>query len=267
MAEPLFGNGNGTVPSWWSLVVGLACQTHNRHPESEAGQGEPRARDGRAGMKKVGCVVVAALVLLLGVGGGIAYLRGFDPSLPSLRLGQQTADDTATATSVTETAPMAEAEESGSETVTIYGAVCPTDYAGEDYFDDCYDTPAAGAGYTLAIGGIRIPASGLAVAGEDGLIAPSDSGGMTSGVVILQAIAPDAVIGSGGFQVPAAACTADDGQTVALTPQESQGVGQLFAFDLRAGDDLRCDVYFVPLTAGGEKASLGAGIDIPAGPH
>lgn len=239
-------------PCFGAVFEGLACQTHGEEPDDDAGQERPGAKDERAGMKKAGCVAVAVLVLLLGAGGAIAYLRGFVPSLPSLSLGQQSADDTAEATSVSETASVADAEEPGTETVTIYGAVCPMDYAGGDYFGDCYDTPAAGAGYTLAIGEIRIPGSGLAVAGEDGLVAPSDSGEMAPGAVILQAIAPDAVIGSGGFQVPAAACTSDDGRTIALTAQESEGVGQLFALDLQAGDDLRCDVYFVPLTAGNE---------------
>lgn len=210
-------------------------------------------------MKKKAALILVALVLVLGICGGVASLRDRVPALPGWPLslpGRGDDPDTADAAdaSVTATAAgsMAEAaQEPGSttESVTIYGAVCPADYTGDDYFGDCYDMPAAEAGYTLAIGETRIPPSGLAVAGDDGLVAPTDSGATTPGTVILQAIAPDAVVGSGGFQVPAAGCTASDGRAVPLIPRESGGVGQLFAFDLRAGDDLRCDVYFVPLTA------------------
>ncbi len=199
-------------------------------------------------MKRAGCVVAAVLVLLLGVGGGIAYLRGFVPSVPSIGLDRDSADETATVTA-TATGPPPNVGGAGTatETVTIYGAVCPADYAGADFFADCYDTPAAGAGYTLAVGDSRIPDSGVAVAGEDGLVAPTGEDGLEPGTVVLQAIAPDEVVGSGGFSVPAAACTSDEDRTVELSMQDGEAGGQLFAFDLRAGEDLRCDVYFVPL--------------------
>lgn len=205
-------------------------------------------------MKKKAGLILVALVLLLGVCGGAAALRGGIPDLPDWKRslpGQDRRSDSAdpSVTAMASGAVLDAAREPGTESVTIYGAVCPADYAGDDYFGDCYDRPAAGAGYTLAVGETRVPATGVAVAGDDGLVAPTDSGATTPGTVILQAIAPDAVVGSGGFKVPAAACTASDGRAVALTPRESGGVGQLFAFDLRAGDDLRCDVYFVPLTA------------------
>ncbi len=198
-------------------------------------------------MKRVGCVIGAVLILLLGVGGGVAYLRGFVPDLPGLGLSQESTGETPTA--IAETPPEIRAGEPGTETITIYGAICPVNYAGEDYFGDCYDTPAVGAGYTLAVGETRIPESGVAVAGSDGLIDPLDPGGAAPGTVILQAIAPNDVVGSGGFAAPAAACTSSDGRDVSLAPQDSEAGGQLFALDLLAGEDLRCDVYFVPLTA------------------
>lgn len=198
--------------------------------------------------KKAGCAVIAVLVLLLGLGGGIAYLRGFVPSLPGFDAGRDPADETATLMAATGTATATVAEQAGSETVTIYGAVCPSDYAGADYFADCFDTPAVGASYTLANGEIRVPAMGVAVAGDDGLVTPTVPSGMAPGTVVLQAIAPDAIVGSGGFAVPAAACTSSEGREVPVTPQASEGVGELLAFDLQAGEDLRCDVYFVPLT-------------------
>lgn len=59
-------------------------------------------------MQKVGCVIGAVVILLLAVGGGIAYLRGFAPDLPSFIPGQQTSDEatrTVTESAVTETAP------------------------------------------------------------------------------------------------------------------------------------------------------------------
>ncbi|CAA9563035.1 MAG: hypothetical protein AVDCRST_MAG33-1830 [uncultured Thermomicrobiales bacterium] len=197
--------------------------------------------------------MAVVLVLLLGVGSGIAYLRGFVPSVPSFGLGRDSGDETAAVTATaTGTMPNVGGAGTATETVTIYGAVCPADYAGKDYFADCYDTPAAGAGYTLAVGESRLPDSGVAVAGEDGLVAPTGADELEPGTVVLQAIAPNEVVGSGGFSVPAAVCTSDDGRTVELSMRDSEAGGQLFAFDLRAGEDLRCDVYFVPLTVGSE---------------
>ncbi len=34
-------------------------------------------------------------------------------------------------------------EDNGLASVTVYKAVCPEGYEGEDYFEDCYDTPGA----------------------------------------------------------------------------------------------------------------------------
>lgn len=146
----------------------------------------------------------------------------------------------------------------GTETLTVYGALCPMDYAGDDYFADCYETPAAGAQYNVRALGTsgQLPSGGgFASAGADGTIAFTDLSVLVPGPVRLHAIAPPGV-GPGGFTVPAARCTANDDRDVPISLVESRAVGQLISFEVQPGDDLRCDVYFVPLSLSSTEAPL-----------
>lgn len=168
------------------------------------------------------------LVLLLGACGGLAYWRGLTADIPGVDLDRGGSD------------------EPRLDTVTVYGALCPADYAGDDYFGDCYDTPAAAARYTLTVGETRVPAAGAVVAGGDGFATLTFLSDAATGGAVLEATAPEEAVGGGWFEAPAAACTAADGRAVAVADSGAGADGLRFAF-APAGGDLRCDVYFVPV--------------------
>lgn len=140
----------------------------------------------------------------------------------------------------------ARSQEVGTETLTIYGAVCPAGYAGEAFFEDCYETPAAGAAYVVEAEDRegRLPVEGDgAVADGDGFVAFEDLAVLGPGPVTVRADLdpPGATIGR-------ARCTAQDGRDVPVTlPAETvEAFGTAVSFQVAPGDDLRCDLYFVP---------------------
>jgi uncharacterized protein YkwD len=118
--------------------------------------------------------------------------------------------------------------------LTVYTALCPTDYAGIAYFADCYPTPGAGVEYLLS--GPAFDGTVAATTGAEGFV--FFEGIDVAGRYSLQVQAPpdatDYVAGCSfdGIDFPFA-------------------YGDLFGeieLDLATGDDLRCDVYLIPLT-------------------
>lgn len=145
----------------------------------------------------------------------------------------------------------ASAQEPGTETVTVYGAVCPDDYAGDSFFEDCYAAPAVGATYLVRnaeTGEQRPSGGGFATADAAGRVAFEDLDGLAPGTIQILAEAPPEVAIPGGYTVPAAACTANGERNVEAELVESGFTGRIIELEVQAGDDLRCDIYFVPLS-------------------
>jgi hypothetical protein len=114
------------------------------------------------------------------------------------------------------------AQDNGLASITIYTAVCPPGYTGDDFFGDCYDNTTDATGFT-AFEGID----------EDGLYT-------------LQIQVP------GDFADFVARCS-DGGENF---PFE---YGDLFGeidLDLTTSNDLRCDFYVIPIDQSGEQASI-----------
>ena len=143
------------------------------------------------------------------------------------------------------------AEEPGTETLTVYGAVCPVDYAGDRFFEDCYAAPAVGASYQVRnteTGERRPSGGGFATANDAGLVAFEDLSGLAPGTIQILAEAPDEVAIPGGYTVPTVACTAGGDRTVDVAILESGFTGRIVELEVQAGTDLRCAVYFVPVS-------------------
>lgn len=145
----------------------------------------------------------------------------------------------------------ASGQDPGTETLTIYGAVCPVDYEGEQFFADCFATPAAGASYQVRntqTGEMRPPTGGFAAADAAGFVAFEDLSGLAPGTIQILAMAADEVAVPGGYTVPAVACTANEERPVAVALLDTGFTGRIVEVEVQAGDDLRCDVYYVPLS-------------------
>jgi hypothetical protein len=129
------------------------------------------------------------------------------------------------------------AQDNGLASITIYTAICPTGYGGDQYFEDCYDTPGADIEFWL---------TGPAIDGT--ATATTDANGFTAfegidedGLYTLQIQIP------GDFTDFVAFCSAG-GESFPFEDGDLYGEIDL---DLTTSDDLRCDFYVIPLDQGG----------------
>jgi hypothetical protein len=117
--------------------------------------------------------------------------------------------------------------------ITIYTAVCPSGYAGNDLFGDCFDNPGADIAYLLT--GPAFPETVTTSSGADGLAA--FEGIDEPGEYLLQVDVPLE------FASVVAFCSDEFGDPFPVADESAVGgVG----LDLTLDDDLRCDFYIIP---------------------
>ena len=126
--------------------------------------------------------------------------------------------------------------------ITIYKAFCPVGYTGDDFFEDCYDNPAAGITFTLAPQG--------QVVGTD---ATTDANGFTffdglgAGSYSLSEMIP------GDFNSFVVRCSVGaTGADFPFTYNQLDGID----LTLTTADDLRCDWYNIPEPQVTEQGSI-----------
>jgi hypothetical protein len=126
--------------------------------------------------------------------------------------------------------------DNGLASITVYHAVCPAGYAGTSFFEDCYDSPGAGATFWLERRDWNQPGvifdQRQTTTGEDGILA--FEGIEQTGDYLLR---PD--IDLDRYHL---GCIDDEGNRASPTGPHSGG----FWLDLTPDDDLRCDWYSVP---------------------
>jgi hypothetical protein len=135
----------------------------------------------------------------------------------------------------------ARAQENGG-TVTIYATACPLDYAGSDYYADCFGNPVAGLPFSAAQGKSGDPPV-VAETGADGFVTLPLFGGVT----LLSEGLPAGIVDYYVY------CSRDDGQTYVEVEYTADTFGILLdeeGGDYAPGDDLRCDWYNVPVPSG-----------------
>jgi hypothetical protein len=117
--------------------------------------------------------------------------------------------------------------------ITIYTAICPAGYAGDDLFGDCYDNPGGDIAYLLT--GPAFPETVTTSSGASGLAA--FEGIDEPGEYLLQVDLPLA------YADVAANCSDEFGEPFPVADESAVGgVG----LDLTLDDDLRCDFYLIP---------------------
>jgi hypothetical protein len=132
-------------------------------------------------------------------------------------------------------------EDGGS--VTIYATECPPDYAGGDYYADCFGSPIAQLPFSAAQGKSVDPPV-VAATGADGFVTLPLFGGVT----LLSEGLP---VGVADYYVY---CSRDDGQKYVEVEYTADTFGVLLdeeQGDYAPGDDVRCDWYNVPTTDAG----------------
>ena len=130
----------------------------------------------------------------------------------------------------------AEPAEPDAAALTVHGRLCPTAYAGNDYYGDCHATPLAGIG--IAVEGPTSTADGTDAAGDVRFA------NLGPGTYTITADIPyDFVERQRAFCAPASSPG---------TRFPSEEVGQRVRLALAAGDDVVCDLYVVGADARGE---------------
>jgi hypothetical protein len=155
------------------------------------------------------------------------------------------------------------AQEAGGATLTISGMICPEDYAGGRFADECAAVPAAGAQYQVrntGTGAMLPPAGGFVTANDQGVVVFEDLGALAPGTVQILAMAPEDGGMLRGYSVPEVACDAAGNSAPRVDLIESAFTGRIVEIAATPGADLRCHVYFVPqtLVANSEAADAAA---------
>ncbi len=146
------------------------------------------------------------------------------------------------------------AQDPGGGSLTIYGAVCPVDYAGDSFAEECAATPAAGASYQVRnteTGAMRPIDGGFAIANDEGIVTFEGLAGLAPGVIQILAMAPDNVGVLGGYIVPDVSCSAERTPDVEAELLDTEFTGMIIELVAQADDDLRCDAYFTPFSPPG----------------
>jgi hypothetical protein len=130
-------------------------------------------------------------------------------------------------------------EDNGLASITIYTAVCPVGYAGDDFFGACYDTPGVDVPYLLT--GPAFPETVTSSTGSDGFAA--FEGIDETGVYDLQVDVPGDAADFVIF------CSDEFGEPFATADSTEIGLVEL---DLTLDDDVKCDVYIIPENLQGE---------------
>jgi hypothetical protein len=153
--------------------------------------------------------------------------------------------------------PATEDDDGGEGTLTLYRVACPAGYQGDDYYDDCYDNPIAGADFGIrrqgshSIAGFSTGPDGaafasLSLAGE-GISAPTtmvvieSTGSFDDGQPIDYL---DYVVN----------CTKNGGEPVAIDYGQP-GVMDII-FDAAPDDTILCDWFYIAPAAGDDSASV-----------
>jgi hypothetical protein len=129
------------------------------------------------------------------------------------------------------------AQENGQASITIYTAICPAGFTGDDLFDECFDTPGGNITFLLTVPGTTTPLSATTAA--DGFTA--FEGLTATGQYVLQIDVP------GDFVDVVADCS-EDGADFPITAGAQFGQ---YLLNLNPNNDIRCDFYILPEDQGG----------------
>lgn len=121
------------------------------------------------------------------------------------------------------------AQENGLASITIYSSLCPPDYQEENYYDDCYDTPA-GEGIVFTLTNLEDPSDTFT--GTSG----------PSGFAAIEGIDHDGFFQL-SFDVPFAISSAPGNCSEDGNPFE---VGSEYQMNLTTDNDIRCDIFISP---------------------
>jgi hypothetical protein len=138
---------------------------------------------------------------------------------------------------------LAQTEDNGLASITIYTAICPVGYAGDNLFGDCYGTPGTDIAYLLT--GPAFPDTVTNTTGSDGFTAFEgiDEAGTYDLQVDVPGDAADFVI----------FCSDEFGEPFAAADSTEIGLVEL---DLTLDDDVKCDFYIIPENLSGQTPTV-----------
>jgi|GEM_PF-5477311 len=125
-------------------------------------------------------------------------------------------------------------------TLTVYAAICPVDFTGDSYFDECFDRPADAASviFLLSAGGVALTEQAV---GDDG---HARFNGVQAGTYLLSDSVPGDFL-DGRFVY----CTFDGGSAVAYDLGFDENAIEI---TIQPGQEVACDWYIEPADLRGE---------------
>lgn len=123
-------------------------------------------------------------------------------------------------------------------TLTVYAAICPVDFTGESYFDECFDRSAEAASvvFLLSAGGVALTEQAVDDSGH------ARFNGVQPGTYILSDSVPGDFL-DGRFVY----CTFDGGNPVTYDLPYTENAIEI---TIRAGEAVACDWYIEPADQG-----------------
>lgn len=163
----------------------------------------------------------------------------------------------------------------GGQDLTIYAAICPVDYAGESFFEDCFDTAGAGFRFDPRV---DMETIGSPTATDGTGFVSFDITGWTPGSIAVPAYGREDARDPDTNErliddVGAVACVAG-GEQLEIGRVAVDSAFPVIAIDVPTSEDVRCDCYFVPRTVGSLSEDVGtstvqpsAGVEVSALPN
>jgi hypothetical protein len=153
-------------------------------------------------------------------------------------------------------APAGIAVAQSSQMLTVYAAQCPVDYAGSEFFEECFATPWADFRLDVRHNATTV----------DPFIG-TDREGFAS--FNISEFPPGRVTISTGhskgsrtvYRVPVAVCTAG-GDGLEVTLPETRSTGAVIYVEVLTESDVRCDLYVVPLSLAAVTGGTDAGDEL-----
>jgi hypothetical protein len=130
------------------------------------------------------------------------------------------------------------AQEEG-QTLTLYAAVCPIDYAGDAFFADCYDNPGEGFGFDPRISEATVDRPTLT--DETGYV-NFDITDWTPGTIAVPAYGPEDDFYD---DIAAVYCVAG-GEQLVTSFLDADAAEPIIAIEVPTTENVQCDLYFVP---------------------
>lgn len=130
-------------------------------------------------------------------------------------------------------------------TISLRAAICPEGFTGPGYFETCFDTPGPDYRFTVNQPGRLSTISSFIPADSEGRVFFTLNG-VQPGTLSIWGAGPSGLEEYYPVDSPVVFCTRPDRSVVDVSNPDPAADGTYREIEITAGDEIRCDWYFVP---------------------